>query len=84
MAAESPFARLTSNQPAGSERHEAYRRPHAVISGIQQSLQRLLGDPDRELHSRAPHAQLVASTWAPRSRPADLLFSGADIVYTVR
>ncbi|MEV6338030.1 hypothetical protein AB0M12_25290 [Nocardia vinacea] len=77
MAAASPFARLTSNQLACSERDEAYRRLHAVSSGIQQ---RLLGDPDRELHSRAPHAQLVASAWSPRSRSADLLFSGPDIV----
>ncbi|WP_433525699.1 hypothetical protein ACQPZ2_12640 [Nocardia pseudovaccinii] len=34
----------------------------------------------RELHSRAPHAQLVAPVRSARSRPADLLFSGADIV----
>ncbi|MFE9322754.1 cytochrome P450 [Nocardia sp. NPDC052278] len=34
----------------------------------------------RELHSRAPHAQLVAPAPSPRIRPADLLFSGADIV----
>ncbi|WP_433710711.1 hypothetical protein ACQP2U_31045 [Nocardia sp. CA-084685] len=34
----------------------------------------------RELHSRAPHAQLVSPGQSPRIRPADLLFSGADIV----
>ncbi|MEV5835952.1 hypothetical protein [Nocardia sp. NPDC052112] len=34
----------------------------------------------RELHNRAPHAQLVGSARSARSRPADLLFSGADIV----
>ncbi|WP_062992824.1 cytochrome P450 [Nocardia anaemiae] len=34
----------------------------------------------RELHSRAPHARLVDPARSPRSRPADLLFSGADIV----
>ncbi|WP_433630992.1 hypothetical protein [Nocardia sp. CA-120079] len=34
----------------------------------------------RELHSHTPHAQLVAPVRSARSRPGDLLFSGADIV----
>ena len=87
MAAEFPIARLTSNQLTCSERDEAYRRLHAVISGIQQ---RLLGDPDQ---ATAAGGRLPARIAQPRTACAGggvhviipipsgrPLSSGADIV----